>query len=255
MRKKLVIGNWKMHGNLRDNARRLAAVLAGTREGTAAVAVCVPFPYLMQARECLGGTHVSWGAQDVCELDDGAYTGEVAPGMLADLGCRYVLVGHSERRQRFHETDAAIGRKLAAAVRHGLTPVLCVGESLAEREAGRTETVVAHQLDGVIAEAGLALLAPAVIAYEPVWAIGTSKTASADQAQAVHAFIRRRLAAASPEIAASVPILYGGSVNASNAQGLFAMPDIDGALVGGASLVADEFVAICAAACREQAQQ
>ena len=246
MRERIVIGNWKMHGSLSDNARLLDAVREGTRATGATVAVCVPFPYLVQARDALAGSPLAWGAQDVCEFDRGAYTGEVAPGMLAELGCRYVLVGHSERRRRFGEADGEIGRKLAAAVRHRLTPVLCVGETLAERDAQRTEAVVAHQLDAAIDAAGPEVLARAVIAYEPVWAIGTGKSASAAEAQAVHGFIRRRLAAVSG--GAGVPILYGGSVKAGNAQELFAMPDIDGALVGGASLAAGEFVGICAAA-------
>lgn len=248
MRRKWVIGNWKMHGSLAGNRRLLDGVLTGTRGRRAEVGVCVPFPYLAQAAELLAGTPLAWGAQNLSEFDAGAYTGEVSGAMLADFACRLVLVGHSERRQFFGEDDATVGRKLAAALRHGLTPVLCLGETLAERDAGVTEVVVARQLAAVIDFAGLPALARAVIAYEPVWAIGTGRTASAEQAQAVHRFVRDRIARHSAEVAAGVPILYGGSVKAASAPGLFAMPDIDGGLVGGASLVADEFVAICAAA-------
>ena len=248
MRRKWVIGNWKMHGSVADNRRLLDRVLTGTQDMRAAIGVCVPFPYLAQAAKLLAGTPLVWGAQNLAEFDAGAYTGEVSATMLADFGCRLALVGHSERRALFGEDDATVGRKLAAVVRHGLTPVLCVGETLAERDAGVTESIVARQLDAVIDVAGLPALARSVIAYEPVWAIGSGRTASAQQAQAVHRFIRERLAAHSRELAAALPILYGGSVKAANAGGLFAMPDIDGGLVGGASLVADEFVAICAAA-------
>jgi triosephosphate isomerase len=244
MRPRLVIGNWKMNGSLGENAARLNAVVRGTRDASAAIAVCVPFPYLAQARELLAGSHLSWGAQDVSAFDSGAHTGEVAPAMLVDFGCRYVLVGHSERRALNRETDDMVARKFAAAQRHGLTPVLCVGETLAERQAGFTEAVVARQLDAVL-ETGSAELAAMVIAYEPVWAIGSGSTATPEQAQAVQGFIRHRLAARAPGIAPQVPILYGGSVTAATAGALFAMPDIDGGLVGGASLLADEFVSIC----------
>jgi len=191
---------------------------------------------------------VRWGAQNVSEFDSGAHTGEVAPAMLVDFGCHYVLVGHSERRTLCHEDDDVVARKLVAALRHGLTPVLCVGETLAEWEAGRTEAVVARQLDAVLAATGSAGLGKTVIAYEPVWAIGSGRTATPEQAQALHRFIRQHLAGQAPDAAAGIQILYGGSVRAANAAELFAMPDIDGALVGGASLLADEFVSICRAA-------
>jgi triosephosphate isomerase len=248
MARPLVIGNWKMHGSLADNAARLDAVAAGSRGAAAAVAVCVPFPYLAQARERLAATAVAWGAQNVSEFAAGAHSGEVAAAMLADFGCRYVLVGHSERRSHHHEDVATVARKLLAALRHGLTPLLCVGETLAEREAGRTEAAVAAQLEPVLAVAGRGGLGSTVIAYEPVWAIGSGRSASPEQAQAAHRFIRRHLASRLPD-GAGVPLLYGGSVRAANAAELFAMPDVDGALVGGASLQAAEFLGICEAAC------
>jgi len=249
MRGRLVAGNWKMNGGLAFNRALLQEVvpaispLTGVRR-----AVCVPFPYLAQARELLASSGIEWGAQDLCQFDEGAYTGAVSAAMLNDFGCRYVIVGHSERRSVFGETDEIVALKYAAALKAGLTPILCAGESLAERDAGVTESVVAQQLDAVIARAGVASLKRAVIAYEPVWAIGTGKTATPDQAQAVHAFIRRRVAARDEGLAAALTILYGGSVKASNAAQLFGMPDIDGGLIGGASLVAAEFNSICRAA-------
>jgi triosephosphate isomerase len=248
MRKKLVAGNWKMHGSLAENAALLAALkpaLAGIE-----AAVCVPFPYLAQAQAALGGSSIAWGAQNLSEHARGAYTGEVSAAMLAEFGCGYVIVGHSERRSLYGESDVQIASKYVAAQAAGLIPILCVGESLAEREANVTEAVVARQLDAVITRAGVASLSRAVVAYEPVWAIGTGKTASPEQAQAVHAFIRNRIAALDAGVAAGLVIQYGGSVKAANAAELMAQPDIDGGLIGGASLVADEFVAICRAAAR-----
>jgi triosephosphate isomerase len=247
VRNQWVIGNWKMHGSLAENAARVEAVVAGTRDLRAAIGVCVPYPYLAQVAAGLTGSRVVLGAQNVSEFSAGAHTGEVSAAMLTDLGCRLVLVGHSERRQACGEDDATVGRKLAAAASAGLTPVLCVGESLAEREAGVTEAVVARQLQVAFDVAGAVTLARALIAYEPVWAIGTGRSASAEQAQAVHAFIRAWLAEREASLAA-VPILYGGSVKAANAAALFAMPDIEGGLVGGASLDGSEFAAICRAA-------
>lgn len=248
MRRKLVAGNWKMHGSLAENEVLLKAVEGGAR-AIAGVdcAVCVPFPYLAQAQRVLSGTAVAWGAQNLSEHAKGAYTGEVSGSMLKDFGCRYVIVGHSERRALYGESDEAVARKFGAAQKEGLTPILCVGESLAEREAGVTEEVVGRQLDAVLGAAGADALGRAVLAYEPVWAIGTGRTASPEQAQAVHAFIRGRIAAASPAVAGAVRILYGGSVKGANAKELFAMADVDGGLVGGAALVAGEFLAICAA--------
>jgi len=252
MRTKLVIGNWKMHGSLATNAALLQAIREKTSGHSTAtgvnIGVCVPYPYLAQARELLSGSCVSWGAQDVSEHSSGAWTGEVSGSMLADFACRYVLVGHSERRTHFGETDAVVGAKFVAAQTASLLPVLCVGETLAEREAGVTGDVVVRQLDAVLQRAGIDAFANAVIAYEPVWAIGTGRTATPDQAQEVHALIRARLVAANPKIGANMQILYGGSVKANNAAEIFFRPDIDGGLIGGASLVAEDFLAICAAA-------
>ena len=251
MRIRLVAGNWKMHGSLAANQRLLESVKAGAESVSGAeIAVCVPFPYLQQAAAALAGTRVALGAQTLSEHDAGAYTGEVSGAMLRELGCRYVLVGHSERRQLYGERDAQVAAKFGAAQRVGLVPILCVGETLEEREQGATEEVVGRQLQVVIAAAGVGALADAVIAYEPVWAIGTGRTASPEQAQAVHASIRGRVGAADAGIAARLPLLYGGSVKAGNAPALFAMADIDGGLIGGASLVAEEFLAICRAAVR-----
>jgi triosephosphate isomerase len=235
MRTPFVAGNWKMHGNRASNRALLDAVVAGLAgmQGVES-AVCVPFPYLDEVAARLKGTALGWGAQNLSEHAQGAYTGEVSAPMLAEFGCRYVLVGHSERRQLYGETDEVVAKKFAAAASKGITPVLCVGETLAEREAGRTEEVVARQLGAVKFE-------KAVLAYEPVWAIGTGRTATSEQAQAVHAFLRARV----PE---GTRILYGGSVKKDNAASLFAMPDVDGGLIGGASLVAEDFLAIVQAA-------
>ncbi len=248
MRKKLVAGNWKMNGSLADNAALLAAIKPALA-GIDAV-VCVPFPYLAQVQTLLAGSSIAWGAQNMSEQGKGAYTGEVSASMLLDFGCRYVIVGHSERRSLYGESDELVASKYLAAQAAGLTPILCVGESLAERESGVTEAVVARQLDAVIKTAGVASLARTVVAYEPVWAIGTGKTASPEQAQAVHAFIRNKIAGLDAGVAAQLVIQYGGSVKGSNAAELMAQPDIDGGLIGGASLLADEFVAICRAAAK-----
>ncbi len=248
MRKKLVAGNWKMHGSLAENAALLAA-LKPALAGIDAV-VCVPFPYLAQAQAELAGSSIAWGAQNLSEQAKGAYTGEVSAAMLLEFGCTYVIVGHSERRSLYGESDALVASKYMAAQAAGLKPILCVGESLDERESGITEAVVARQLDAVINAAGIASLTNAVLAYEPVWAIGTGKTASPEQAQAVHAFIRSKIAALDPAVADQLVIQYGGSVKAANASELMVQPDIDGGLIGGASLVAEEFVAICRAAAK-----
>jgi len=246
MRKKLVAGNWKMHGSLAENAALLSA-LKPALAGIEAV-VCVPFPYLAQAQSELAGSSIAWGAQNLSEHSKGAYTGEVSASMLRDFGCSYVIVGHSERRSLYGESDQQVAAKFIAAQAGGLVPILCVGESLEEREAGITEQVVARQLDAVISAAGIGALANAIVAYEPVWAIGTGKTASPEQAQAVHAFIRSKIAGLDAAIADALVIQYGGSVKAANAAELLAQPDIDGGLIGGASLVAEEFAAICQAA-------
>lgn len=248
MRRKFVAGNWKMHGNLVDNDALLTGILAGVGEVKAEVAVCVPFPYLAQAKAKLAGSKVAWGAQNLSQHAKGAYTGEVSALMLNDFECKYVIVGHSERRALYGESDAIVAEKYAAAQTAGLVPILCVGETLEEREEGITEQVVGRQLDAVLNKSGVISLANAVIAYEPVWAIGTGKTATPEQAQAVHAFIRAKIRALDAEVAEHLVIQYGGSVKASNAAELFAQPDIDGGLIGGASLNAEEFLAICRAA-------
>jgi len=249
MRAKLVAGNWKMHGALSDNAKLLVEVVEGCRKLTQMQpAVCVSFPYLEQARSLLRGTPVAWGAQDLSQHSSGAYTGEVSGAMLRDFECAYVIVGHSERRTLHGEDSTTVALKYKAALDVGLTPILCVGETLAQREAGETEAVVDAQLAAVMTRVGVAGLASGVVAYEPVWAIGTGKTATPEQAQAVHAHIRGRVADEAAEAAHGLRILYGGSVKASNAAQLFGMSDIDGGLIGGASLIASEFVAICRAA-------
>lgn len=249
MREKFVAGNWKMHGSLVENKVLLDAVVAGLGSVTGVkTAVCVPYPYLFQVQHSLQGTSIGWGAQNLSEHAKGAYTGEVSASMLKDFGCQYVIIGHSERRSLYGETDAVVAHKYKWAHAAGLVPILCVGESLAERENGVTEQVVARQLDAVVHAVGAAGMKGAVIAYEPVWAIGTGKTATPEQAQAVHAFIRGRLREVDAELAEKTVIQYGGSVKAANAAELFGMPDIDGGLIGGASLHAEDFVAICRAA-------
>lgn len=246
MRLKLVAGNWKMNGDLASNQALLGALIPALSPMSGVkCAVCAPYPYLAQARQLLAASNIAWGAQDLCQFDNGAYTGAISGAMLADFGCRYVIVGHSERRTVFGETDEIVAQKFARAQQAGLIPILCIGETLAERDSGQTEAVVARQLDAVTAHSGVEALARAVIAYEPVWAIGTGKTATPEQAQAVHAFIRRRVAAQNGRVAAELAILYGGSVKGGNAEQLFRMPDIDGGLIGGASLDAREFIAIC----------
>lgn len=252
MRVKFVAGNWKMNGNRASNEALLAdlvPVLAGI-SGVESV-ICPPFVYLQQVQSLIGGTATALGAQDLCQFGNGAFTGGVSAAMLKDSGCSHVIVGHSERRALFGETDALVAEKFAVAREAGLVPVLCVGETLAERESGATEQVVDRQLQAVMQRCGAAALRDAVVAYEPVWAIGTGKTATPEQAQAVHAFIRGRVAAEDAAVAAEVRIVYGGSVKAANAAQLFAMADIDGGLIGGAALVAGEFAAICRAAAQK----
>lgn len=237
-----------MHGSLQANAALLERLKSGMPGLQCEVAVCAPFPYLAQLQALLASTQVRWGAQSVSEHVSGAYTGEVSAAMLCEFGCRYVLVGHSERRSLFGESDAVVAAKFVAAREAGLVPILCLGETLAEREAGATAAVVSRQLDAVIDRAGVAALASAVVAYEPVWAIGTGVTASPAQAQEVHAAIRERVADLDAGLAEGLRILYGGSVKPQNAAELFAQDDIDGGLIGGAALVADDFLAICQAA-------
>lgn len=249
LRRPLVAGNWKMHGSRAEAERLVGSMIArGAAAGDAEVVVCPPFVHLADVGRQLAGSPIALGAQDVCAEEAGAHTGEIAASMLADLGCRYVIVGHSERRAMYGEDDALVARKFQAAQRYGLVPILCVGETLAERDAGTTRQVVLRQLDAVLAVAGSEAFSRAVVAYEPVWAIGTGRTATPAQAQEVHGLIRVRVAEKDARIAASLRVLYGGSVKADNAAQLFAMPDVDGGLVGGASLMAEEFTAICRAA-------
>ena len=251
MRQPLVAGNWKMNGSLNSIAVLLEGIKAGMDSVTTAeMAVCPPYVYIPAVATLIGGASISLGAQDVSDQEAGAYTGEVAPAMLTDVGCKYAIVGHSERRSIYAESDEFTASKFSAARKAGLVPILCVGELLEEREQGITEQVVSRQLDAVIELEGVAALAHAVIAYEPVWAIGTGKTASPDQAQEVHAFIRGKLAALDTVVAEKVRILYGGSMNAGNAAELLAMADIDGGLIGGASLKPADFLAIGSAANR-----
>jgi triosephosphate isomerase len=245
MRRKLVVGNWKMHGSRPANAELLSALL-GARPFGADVAVCAPFVFLSEVAATLAGSDIRWGAQDVSAQAQGAYTGEVSAAMLQELGCRYALVGHSERRAYHAESDALVAQKAQAALARGVTPIVCVGETLAEREAGQTDEVVKRQLSAVIHTLAHCA-AEMVVAYEPVWAIGTGRTATPDQAQAVHALLRAQLQAATGR-GDQMKILYGGSVKADNASTLFAQADIDGGLIGGASLKAADFIAICRAA-------
>ena len=235
MRSRLVAGNWKMHGSRASIAALLDELVKASPSGCA---VCPPFPYLAQVAERLRGSAIAWGAQNVSEHAQGAYTGEVSAAMLAEFGCRYAIVGHSERRQLYGESDAQVAAKFAAVKAAGMTPILCVGETLEERDAGRTEAVVARQVLAVLEKNSPE---NAVLAYEPVWAIGTGRNATPEQAQAVHAFLRKK-------VGADTPILYGGSVKPQNAAAIFAMPDVDGGLIGGASLVAKDFLDIVKAA-------
>jgi triosephosphate isomerase len=247
--KKLVVGNWKMHGSRASNAELISGLLAADLAATAPkanVAVCPPFVFVADVADALKGSAIAVGTQDISVQAQGAYTGEVAGPMVRELGAKYAIVGHSERRSYHAESDQLVADKAKAALSHGLTPIVCVGETLAEREAGQTEVVVARQMKAVIDALG-AQLARIVVAYEPVWAIGTGKVATPEQAQAVHAALRAQLKAAQAD-AAAVPLLYGGSVKPDNAAELFAQPDIDGGLIGGASLKAADFAAIARAA-------
>jgi triosephosphate isomerase len=246
MKKKLIAGNWKMNGSLVDNDALVRALVAGTADAACEVVLCVPAPYLAQVQMLRAGSALELGAQDVSCHAQGAYTGEVSAAMLKEFGVRYAIVGHSERRQYHGETDALVAEKAKAALAAGVTPIVCVGETLAEREAGRTEEVVKRQLAAVIHTNGHCI-SEIVVAYEPVWAIGTGKTATPEQARQVHALLRAQLRAASDR-ADRIHILYGGSMNAANAESLLSQPDIDGGLVGGASLKAQDFLQIIAAA-------
>ncbi len=248
-RRPLVVGNWKMHGTLESVTELLDELRTNLQNNTVVdVAVCAPFVHLPLCRELLTISGIHWGAQNVSEYGQGAYTGETSAAMLAELDCRYVIVGHSERRALFAETDAVVVAKLKQAISAGLTPILCVGETLAEREGNIMEAVITRQLHAVLDALAPEQLASIVVAYEPVWAIGTGKTASPEQAQTVHAFIRGLWAARQPAQARELIVLYGGSVKADNARLLFAQPDVDGGLVGGAALDSNQFCAIVNAA-------
>lgn len=244
MRRKLIAGNWKMNGSLAANRVLLTGIKAELGQPACDVAVCVPAPYFAQCQHELAGAPVGWGGEDVSVHESGAYTGEVSAAMLLDFGCRYVIVGHSERRSYHAESDALVAQKTLRALKSGLTPIVCVGESLAEREGGNTESVVGTQIDAVLSAIDATDLSSIVIAYEPVWAIGTGKTATPQMAQDVHALIRAKLMAKNASAAPEVRILYGGSMKPDNARELLAMPDIDGGLIGGAALKAADFLAI-----------
>jgi len=249
MRQVLVAGNWKMNGSRESIRSLLDGVTGGMGDvKSAEVAVCAPAIYIPLVEELLTGSEVAWGGEDLSVHASGAYTGEIAASMLNDFHCKYVIIGHSERRTYHDESDELVAEKYEAAMQAGLIPIFCIGETLEQREQGITNDVVARQVDAVINKLGVAALAKGVIAYEPVWAIGTGKTATPEQAQEVHAFIRSRVAASDAPIAEAIQILYGGSMNAANASDLLAQPDIDGGLIGGASLKAEDFLAIAKAA-------
>lgn len=244
MRPKLIVGNWKMNGSRAVNAALLADIAAGLGEAKAAVAVCVPAPYLQQCEDLLSGSAIAWGAQDVSAYEGGAYTGEVCAKMLSDFACRYVIVGHSERRAYHGESSELVARKAQAALKEGLIPIVCVGETLEQREAGQTFDVVGAQLDAVLELLPADAVAKIVVAYEPVWAIGTGRTATPEMAQEVHARLREQLRVRNGEAADGVAILYGGSMKPENARELLSQSDIDGGLIGGAALKAQDFLAI-----------
>ncbi|MBW8900135.1 MAG: triose-phosphate isomerase [Massilia sp.] len=248
MRAKLIVGNWKMNGSRTANVTLLEGIVAGLDNAPAACAVCVPAPYLQQCEEVLTGTPVAWGAQDVSIHACGAYTGEVCAQMLAEFACRYVIVGHSERRAYHREDSALVAKKALAVLAEGMTPIVCVGETLEQREAGATTQVVGAQLDAVLEVLDAAAVRKIVVAYEPVWAIGTGRNATPEMAQEVHAQLRAQLRARNAEAAEVVPLLYGGSMKPENAKDLLAQPDIDGGLIGGAALKAEDFLAIIHAA-------
>ncbi|MDP8568029.1 triose-phosphate isomerase [Methylophilus aquaticus] len=244
-RPKLVVANRKMHGNLSDNRQFMESLLRHTQQHAAHYAICPPHPYLYQAQQLLQGSHIAWGGQNMSRFERGAYTGSVSPLMLREFGCQYVIIGHSERRQRGHDNDESCGERFEAALNAGLTPILCIGETLDEYEQGETDLVVVRQLNPVISHVGIEAIAKGVIAYEPVWAIGTGKAATPQHAQAILSFIRGHIGLLNEAVAEVTTLLYGGSVNPSNAAQLLSMPDIDGGLIGGASLIAEDFIQIC----------
>ncbi len=246
MRRKMVVGNWKMNGSIKQNEILLQGLIAGLHDlHDADFVVCTPYPYIGQAQAMLQGSNIAWGAQNLCSAKDGALTGAVAPSMLVDYGCSHVIIGHSERRALFNETDDTAAARFNAALEVGLIPIFCMGESREERDSDWTDYIVGRQRDSIIRRFGPEVLKNAVLAYEPLWAVGADEPATPEQAQEVHDFIRRRVARCDTGIAANVRILYGGSVRPHNAASLFAMPDVDGGLVGRASLVAEKFVPIC----------
>lgn len=247
MRQPMVAGNWKMNGSSASVKELINGVKAGVGAANAEVVVCPPFVYIPSVADSIGDSGIKLGAQNMCEQDAGAFTGEVSGPMLKDVGCEYVIIGHSERRAMYGETDEVTAVKYGAVLKNGLKPIFCIGETLEERESGITEEVVGRQIDAILNSDGVASLANAVLAYEPVWAIGTGKTASPEQAQEVHAFIRNKIAGLDAGIAEGLRILYGGSMNPGNAAELRSQPDIDGGLIGGASLKAEDFLAICTA--------
>ena len=247
MRQPMVAGNWKMNGSSDSVKELIEGVKAGVGAANAEVVVCPPFVYIASVAAAAAGSDIKLGAQNMCDQDSGAFTGEVSGPMLKDVGCEYVVIGHSERRAMYGETDEVTAVKYGAVLKNGLKPIFCIGETLEEREGGITEEVVGRQIDAILKSDGVASLANAVLAYEPVWAIGTGKTASPEQAQAVHAFIRNKIAEQDKVIAEGLRILYGGSMNPGNAAELRSQPDIDGGLIGGASLKAEDFLAICTA--------
>lgn len=256
MRRKLVVGNWKMHGGLAKNAALLAS-LRNQLQGMDAAdfAVCVPYPYLFQAQNLLTGSNIGWGAQNVSQFEEGAYTASISAGMIADFGCTYAIIGHSERRAVAQESQDSAQKRLHQTLQAGITPIFCVGETESERSQGLAEEIVRYQVNAILQDArsGISCLSKsmhAVIAYEPVWAIGRDRSASPMEAQTMHQLIRELLAEKSPLLANSIRIIYGGSVTPQNVNSLFAMPDIDGALVGRSSLIAEDFANICQAACR-----
>ncbi|MDH5473791.1 MAG: triose-phosphate isomerase [Gammaproteobacteria bacterium] len=249
MRKPMVAGNWKMNGSSQSVKELMAGIVEGMGSvNNAEVVVCPPSVYISRVAGAATDTGVKVGSQNICDQDKGAFTGEISGEMLKDVGCEYAIIGHSERRSLYGETDELVARRFAAARRNGVKPIFCIGETLEEREQGITNDVCARQIDAVVELEGVAALASGVIAYEPVWAIGTGKTASPEQAQEVHAFIRGKIAALDAGVADGLRILYGGSMNPANAAELMAQPDIDGGLIGGASLKSDDFLAICKAA-------
>lgn len=246
MRRKLVVANRKMHGNIAGNAQFLEGLIAGTANAANAdYAVCLPHPYHFQAQAMLTGTPIGWGGQTMSRYEYGAHTGSISANMLLEFGCQYVIIGHSERRKSGYESDAASGERFEAATQAGLIPIFCMGETLEEFEEGMTVDVVIRQLNAVLTHVGVHGLAQGIIAYEPVWAIGTGKAATPEHAQCILSFLRGHIELLDEKVANTIRILYGGSVNAQNAESLFAMPDIDGGLVGGASLNTEEFVKIC----------